>query len=750
MSNEVKFKGRIERCTYNTDDFKIYAVNVDKNIYPFIKFTKYGNATITGGLHYLGIDQVYEIIAEEQHTKYGYSYKVKNIRKERPKSENDIYIFLQEVLTKNQAAELWVHYPDIVDIILEDRTQDIDLSVLHGIGEKKFEIIKSKIIENYALYDLIVEFKNVFTITMLRRIYDKYPSITKLKNKLREEPYKCLCGISGIGFVKADNMLLQMESDKIIDFGYELKSSEQRCLAFIHHLLQKNEEEGNTKTDLRELRQRVIKQVGPCAHHYVKCLKHDSIYYNKETYDIAFKKTYDVECYIAKRIKEGLSTKRKWNISWNDYKAKGNYELTEQQLLALKLLCEENIVILNGYSGSGKSATAGRIIQMLEENGKTYKLFAPTGKAAKVLADYTGKPASTIHRGLGYIPPGYWSYGLDHQLNVDVLIIDEFSMTDAFLFENVLLALDFNKTKLLMIGDAAQIPSVACANLFHDFIQSGLIPKISLTKIFRYTDGGLMKVATDVRNGISYLKNINEKKTVFGTNKDYIYIEETNDKIADTARTLYTKILEKGYKPEDIQVLTAYNKGSCGSIVLNNEIQKVANDNLNNEAANKLKIGETTFYINDIVIQKINNYKATIYYGKNTKFSFDEEIDEFTFVPNGITGKIVDIIADKEKTVIINFDGVLVEYTIDDMRNVKLGYCISIHSSQGGSAKVIILLTPSSHTYMLNSNLIYVGLTRMKEICYHIGDKKTINYAVRKKANFQRNTFMQELLKQNK
>jgi exodeoxyribonuclease V alpha subunit len=737
-----KFNCIIERCTYDSPDYKVYSAYVDKKQYPEIKHNeKYGNVTIFGNLHHLCETQSYEVTAVEELNKYGYGYKVINIRMDQPKSEEDVYVFLQEILTFNQASELWKHYPDIIDRVITGNTDDIDLNKLKGIKEATFLKIKDKIIQNYALYDLVVEFGGILTISMLKKIYDEYPSIEMLKRKLREDPYKCLTRISGVGFIKADAILLELERTNKIKFPFDLKSSQQRCAACIEYFLIENQNNGNTKMDLRDLRKQVVKLVPTCSQHYVECLKNDYFYYNKETYDIALRKTYDTENYIAERIADANTYKRVWNIDYTKYRNVGDCSLSDEQVSALKCICENNIMILNGNAGSGKSMTSSAIIKMLDDNHKTFRLFAPTGRAAKVLSDYTQCPASTIHRGLGYRPPSDWGYNKECKLDCDVLIIDEFSMTDIFLFAHVIDALDFKKTKLIIIGDSAQLPSVGPGNLLHDFMNSNIIPTISLSKIFRYADGGLMKVATDVRNMKPYLNGIKEKCTVFGNAKDYSFIQSANERIVNDTVSLYRKLI-KNHKPEDILVLSAYNKGEYGTIVLNKHLQKLANPNISKSSIS-MQIGETTFYKDDIVIQTVNNYKAIVYI--DNQFTYGDDA-ETTFIPNGMIGKIKLI---SLQFAVIDYDGIEVIYKKSDMQSVMLGYAISIHKSQGGSADTVVLLTPSSHSYMLNSNLIYVGLTRMKKNLYHLGDSNAINRSVKKKENLARNTFMCHFLKKN-
>lgn len=737
-----KFNCTIERCTYDSPDYKVYSAYVDKKQYPEIKHNeKYGNVTIFGNLHHLCETQSYEVTAVEELNKYGYGYKVVNIRMDQPKSEEDVYVFLQEILTFKQASELWKNYPDIIDRVVSGNTDDIDLNKLKGIKEATFIKIKDKIIQNYALYDLVVEFGGILTISMLKKIYDEYPSIEMLKRKLREDPYKCLTRISGVGFIKADAILLELERTNKIKFPFDLKSSQQRCAACIEYFLIENQNNGNTKMDLRDLRKQVVKLVPTCSQHYVECLKNDYFYYNKETYDIALRKTYDTENYIAERIADANTYKRVWNIDYTKYRNAGDCSLSDEQVSALKCICENNIMILNGNAGSGKSMTSSAIIKMLDDNHKTFRLFAPTGRAAKVLSDYTQCPASTIHRGLGYRPPSDWGYNKECKLDCDVLIIDEFSMTDIFLFVHVIDALDFKKTKLIIIGDSAQLPSVGPGNLLHDFMNSNIIPTISLSKIFRYADGGLMKVATDVRNMKPYLNGIKEKCTVFGNAKDYSFIQSANERIVNDTVSLYRKLI-KNHKPEDILVLSAYNKGEYGTIVLNKHLQKLANPNISKSSIS-MQIGETTFYKDDIIIQTVNNYKAIVYI--DNQFTYGDDA-ETTFIPNGMIGKIKLI---SLQFAVIDYDGIEVIYKKSDMQSVMLGYAISIHKSQGGSADTVVLLTPSSHSYMLNSNLIYVGLTRMKKNLYHLGDSNAINRSVKKKENLARNTFMCHFLKKN-
>ena len=747
---EVLFKGRIVRQTYDGGDYKIYAVDVDKNAYPEIQLNKYDNVTILGEIHELGIGIEYEIKAVEQTTKYGYGYKVLNIKRNKPTSASDMFIFLEEILTPNQAETLYRVYPNIVDKVMNNDLDDIDLNKLHGIKEYTFNVIKNKIVENFCLAELVSEFQGLLSLPMLKKLYEKYTSITMIKKKLKEDPYKCLCGLARVGFITADSILLELEKiskekvnsgkPAVIEFETELKTSNHRCLSCMLYLLEKNEEEGHTLMTITDLRNQCSKLVPACSHHFVDCMKHESIYYNKDLMVVSLKRTYEIEKYIAEKIIAGLTNiKNRWDFDYKKYHIVNGCELSEEQLEIVKNVCNYNVCILNGAGGTGKSFSTQAVINMLKDNNKSFRLFSPTGKAAKVLSEYTNEHATTIHRGLGYMPPDSWTFGVDHQLDCDVLIIDEFSMTDIFLFKRILDAINFDRTKLLMIGDNAQLPSVSCGNLLHDFMQFNIIPSATLTKVFRYGEGGLMKVATDVRFCKEYLTGINEQLTWFGANKDYAFINVGSNIMVKNAVALYGKLLSQGYKVEDIQVLTSYKKGDVGTGVINNAIQKVANPNYGSLEC--MKIGDTVYFKGDLVIQNVNNYHAELFIDDGW---FDDDINE-TFIANGETGVVKEVF---QNYLLIDFDGVVVKYYRADMQMVGLGYCITIHKSQGSSIKVVILLTPQAHTYMLNSNLVYVGLTRMKEKCFHLGNVDTVNIAVKKKANFTRNTFMQNLLKE--
>lgn len=732
---QYRFKGRVVKSIYKSDSFSVYAMDVDKFQYPDIKQNKYGNVGISGELHDLITDVEYEVEATESDTKYGVSYKVVKIKRDEPTSVEETYLFLKEILTENQAYTLVTQYPDIIAIVKENRLNEIDVSKLKGIGEKSLEKIKNKIIENFYLMDLVTEFGNILSLSMLKKIYDKYSSVEKLKEKLRTEPYTSLTRISGIGFKKADDIVLSLQKEKVIDFECkDIRTSPDRCLSCMLYLLEENESNGHTRMSLPELRLQCIKTVPECADHFVDVVKNDAIYYSKETMDVALKKTYEDEQYIANEMKHGLSVSRVWDFDWKQYQNKGEYDLSDEQIELLHAVCENNIVILTGGAGMGKSASTKMLIQMLIDNKKSYVLAAPTGKSAKVLKDFSKTDAKTIHRALAFNPKTGWGYNKDCKLGCDVLLIDEVSMVSIELMTHIIDAVDFNKTKLVMIGDHNQLPSVQCGNLLFDFLASKIIPVVRLTKVFRYGSGGILTAATDIIRGNQYIPNNDNKVISIGNDGGYTFIKSDDSSIIKEAVSLYKKLItDGGYKPEEIAVLTAYNKGDYGAIILNQHLQKIANKNYGSEK--NMKYGSTIYYLDDIIMQRVNNYSMEVY----------GEDEEDAFIANGECSKVSLF---EKNYMVSDFDDMRIKYYKEDLSNISLSYSYTIHKSQGSTIKVTIIISPRSHIYMLSSNLLYVAVTRSSDKCFHFGLPSTINMAMKKKENFNRMTFMQEFLKE--
>jgi exodeoxyribonuclease V alpha subunit len=749
----VEFECEVEKVVYKSDNFKVYGVKVDKEKYPQIKHNAYNNVSIVGDLHDLALEVVYKVKAYEDFSKGKMSYKVVNIKRDVPTSTATTKAFLKEILTEQQADTLLEVYPDILDRVMSNNLSDIDLNLTKGIKEKTFEKIQKRIIENFALVDVIEQFGGYVTMTMLKKLNEKYTSIEQLKSKFSQEPYDCLCEISGVGFKTADTIILSMNENKENDenikiyFDFDILTSKQRGKACVDYILKQNEANGNTRMDIVTLREEYEGLVPECGDHFVDIIKtSNSIIYDALTKMVSLVVTWNAEKYIANKIKQAMNDiTNVWEgIDVRKYAFDGKINLTEEQIKGLDALVTQNMFILTAGAGMGKTATTKSMIDLLKDNRKTFTLMSPTGRASKILSEYTQEEASTIHRGLGFRPPNKWLHGEDLPLHSDVVIVDEFSMVDIFLFEKLLKAIDFNKTKLIMIGDMYQLSSVSAGNCLHDLINSNVVPIVRLSKVFRYGVGGQMTVATDVRNSKVFMKSNMEKTMILGEDQSYIAIPCDKQSMLRNVETIYTKLIkEKKYNPIDVCILSGYNKGELGTYEINKLIRPIANDITTKE---HYQVGENVYYMDDLVLQTVNNYKAEIYNFEESKDDTKENFNKNPqiLIANGEIGKIIAILKDG---FVIDFDGKFIKYNNEQILGLKLAYSISIHKMQGSSCKVVILLTPSSHTYMTTSNLMYVGVTRATDRVIHLCNPKSVNIGIRKKDNYERETNLKYFLR---
>lgn len=751
MTDIQKFKFIPTYAVYEgASDFRIYGGKVDLSKYPNVIVNKYSGVTIVGEMPPLTLGKEYEVAGEyKNNPKFGGQYEVQYVSRDMPTDENDIVKFLTEVLTKNQAETLYAVYPNILELVVNGRADEVDLSKTKGIKEKAFIKIIDNIMDNFALVDIITKYGGYgITMTMLKRIAKRYKKqLDRLEEFLYNEPYKTLCGVAGIGFKKADAMILSfpkhlVKSENIIE-------SEDRMISCIHYILTENENNGSTYLDIMELRNQCRELVPQAIGKFVDVMKEADNYglhFDKNHKTVARKITYQAEEYIADFIADALNPSNKKepeDVNYEEYRTLGNMSLTDEQISILPTVNENNLVLLSGVAGSGKSSTMLALVSMLKHLNKSYLLLTPTGKSSTVLATATNEEASTIHRGLG-VKRGFngnmeFEHNKYNKLLTDYIIVDEVSMVDVFLFQSLLEAVDVTKTKILLVQDPEQIPSVRCGNVSQVLLNNPHIPKVNLTKIFRYDEGGLYNVATKIRKGENFLKGLDISNIhTFGEAKDYSLLNLPQETIVSKVVDFY-ETMSKKHGIEDIALMTHHNKGDYGTVALNKLIQDRINPPLNSP---HIVNGNRIFVKGDKVIQIKNNYQP------NNLDNPDAE-NPFEVIPiyNGNTGIITEVNTE-DKTLIVDFGFTKVEYTVSDLRELDLGYAISIHKMQGSSSKVTIVLTPDSHIFFIDRNLLYTALTRTEKTCYHFASKKLIASAVKKSANRERETFLPILLRE--
>lgn len=720
----IRVEGYIGKKIFDKDDFKIYAFYpTNETIGNVSVHPKYKNISISGVLPNLLEGVKYRVGLEVSDGKYSNSYKVVEFANDEPKDDKYKHKLLETVVTPKQYKTLIEAYPNIVDMIINN--EDIDVDKLKGIGDKTLSKIKDKVQNDYVLVDLVGKYHDLgMTMNGMKKLYDTYKSVELIDEKMKENPYNTITKLAGLGFKKTDVFLLKK-------YPY-LIDSKDRCLACVNYLVKENENNGNTWISMPNLYRQTVENVPEAINHFYDVLKEPSLYYNPESNRVALFKTYKCERDVSEMLLYFNSKHDKYNIDYSKYTHVDGFELSEEQRQILKNVCENNLNLLIGWAGTGKTFSTKALINMFEDNNISYVLMSPTGKSSKVLSENTGRNATTIHRGLGYSPRCGFTYNAKNKLEADVVIIDEYSMIDVFLLKSLLSAIK-NTAKIIFIGDDAQLPSVSAGNISTDMLESEVIPVSALTQVFRYKGKGLSYVATQTREGNYYFEN-NGKIQVFGVDKDYIFVNANKLEVIPSLQTLYQKLLNKGASINDIVILTSYNKGEFGTNKINKIIQEMVNPSsvLTEEVTIKIKEEDVTFRENDRVMQVKNNYEVKTQSGRPFQ------------VMNGDVGTIKSI---QDDEIIIDFDDELCIYTKEQLKQLLLAYSISIHKSQGMSIPYAILITPEAHTFFLNKNLLYVAITRARKLVYHIGTTALVRKSLRKSENKKRDTFLCEMLR---
>ena len=544
---------------------------------------------------------------------------------------------------------------------------------------------------NYAPYGIkLAEHKN-----KLDRHYDG--DLKRFRDELQANPYHVLVDICRMSFTYADNIIIRCHHAK--------PDAYCRCQYAVYAVLQKNEMEGNTRMTDAKLAEGVFDIANEVMGHIVNVVKDDPlIHYEPSRHLVAFEQTYKDELLIADHIKErvrhGLSMVQH---DLQKYRKNDNVNLTDEQMLALNVVLNNDVCMLNGPAGSGKSQTTKAILDMLDDLGKSYVCLTPTGISSKVMRSYTGRPASTIHMFLMNV----WK--------PDYVVIDESSMVSVHLLAVLLSQIGY-EPKLVFIADNAQLASIQCGSLVQNMIDSGLIPRVELTKIFRYNSSGIVTMATDIRQGSCV--------HLTADFPDYLFVsEDKNDPIGQAVEQ-YDQLIADGYSIDDIVVLCPFNK-RVGADAINAAISAKYNPNEPVSENSVIKLGDKVWNCK-------NNYHVD---GKDD------------MIANGDVGYLRSIeynYTTKTNTVMVEFaDGIK---NVGSLSVLKQAYAMSTHKSQGSSAKAIIVLIDPMHGFMLSRNLLYTAVTRARERLGGIGDADTIRRGIKVEENTQRKTWLKEML----
>lgn len=711
-----------------------------------ITLNKYGNFTISGDLPYLKKGEDYTLdLTEVVHPKYGKQYIVSNVKDYELTTNLEELTVEQskEILTKfttdTQANTLLSQYPNFISLVINGKTDEIDINKLRNIKEYRLNCYIKEINTRFKYYYILIHHKNYdLTIKECQTLDDYYGNIEEIDKNIEANPYAVMIDIINRNFLHVDRLLMKIRP--------ELKESFDRIEHIALYILNLNEEDNNTYMDANTM-------AGFCAEIDKDCIKHikhvceesDKIWYNDTNKHIAKMDTYIAESTIAIYFSKLLKDDKEiWNFDWKKYTKIKDGILTNEQSELLHVVCENRVVILNAGAGRGKTSAMMALVNMLEDNGKSYSLFAPTGRAAKRLSEQTHRKASTVHKGCA-------SAQTDGGIESDVIICDEWSMYGLEHMMMLIKACTNPDVRFVFSGDIHQLPSIALGCVMRDFIDSGVVPTITLTVTFRYKEGGLSAIVDDVYNKklLNTQLDFKDNKCVLGENKDYTFIKFNGniDQIIDT----YMGKINQGIKPIDIALITPWNVKEFGTYNINNLIQSAINPARKNENTiiRRYSAGTITFRQGDIIMNIKNNYKVPTYEGyKQMQEETGENdlnlINNFVGVFNGDIGKVLEITDDE--IMIAQFDENMVVFNTDDCINLVLGYAGTIHKYQGSQCPHVIMLTLKAHEKSYNNNLLYTGLSRASTETTHIADLNVVNNCIGIDGNENRETQLKDFL----
>jgi len=712
-------KGIIEKIVYrnNENGYIIAKISLEKPV--LVKTGKEDKlTTIVGNMASVNIGEDYELKGEwVNNSKYGWQFNFKDYQLILPTSLLGLKRYLSSGLIKgvgpSTADRIVKYFGDKTLEVLENDLQR--LTEVEGIAEKRMEII-SKSWEQQKEIKRVMIFLQSYQITTgyAVKIYKTYGN-TAIE-KLKENPYQLVDDVFGIGFKIADriaqNLGIEPASPARIKAGikYILNelTNQGHCYGIINEIIDKSSE-------LLEVEKLLVeKTLDVLKNNQEIILQEDRVwlpfYYFAELG--VSKKLIELVRFPQQLINLDVPKKIKY------LEKKHDISFAEEQKEAIGKVLLNRVLVLTGGPGTGKTTTVLGLIELFEELKLKIILAAPTGRAAKKLSETTGRKAKTIHRLLEYSPKrGIFTKNSENPIKAEVIILDEVSMIDILLMNNLLKAV-LPGSILILIGDVDQLPSVGPGNLLKDIIDSETIPVVRLTKIFRQDRRSLIIVNAHRVNEGKYPVIKGERE------RDFYFIEEEDPQLAaQKIINLCTVRLPSKYKidpVDDIQVLSPMYKGEVGADNLNYCLREALN-----LKGKEIKYGNHSFRVNDKVMQIKNNYDKEVF--------------------NGDIGRIENI-EEEEHILEVNFYGRRVSYEFSELNELVLAYAITVHKSQGSEYRIVVIPVMTQHYLLLQRNLLYTGITRAKDMVILIGTKKALWIAIKNNKTFHRNTSLKERL----
>jgi len=620
------------------------------------------------------------------------------------------------VTAKRIVAKFGAQALDIIE------TSPDELLAVPGLGAKTLAIIKSAWSDQSDVRNIMVFLQgHGISPTYATRIFKKYQdqSIAIVERN----PFQLATDIWGIGFKSADRIAQNMG----------IAEDDQRRLeaGLVYVLNQAVETGGNVYLTRDELVRESALVLGP---HEIDSALEALLVSGKlisETIQMAgateigiyTPELYAAENALAKRMLELLSKPlhgRRSEAVESSTDASGP-SLSDEQRAAVTLALSSRALAITGGPGVGKTTTTKAIVKAFKDDGKTVLLASPTGRAAKRLSEVTGFAATTVHRLLAFDPQkGAFQRNAESPIECDVLLIDESSMLDTMLTSSLLNAVP-DSSQVIFVGDVDQLPSVGPGNVLRDIINSGVVPVARLTRVFRQAAQSLIiSGAHEINAGkMPYLASPREP------NADFIFIEEDDAELVarKIVAIVTTSLVKRGFGVNEVQVLAPMQRGSAGSIFLNEQLQDAINPGSEQKA--ELRRGSRLFRMGDRIMQLRNNYDKQIY--------------------NGDIGWVTEVDA-ADTAIKAIFDNKEVCYENSELDELSLAYSLSIHKSQGSEFPAVVIALHTQHYTLLQRNLIYTALTRARRMAVLVGSKKALAMAIKNDKQATRRTRLKQRL----
>ena len=723
MKEIVEIVGSIERERYRNGDFCIATMRVSEVRQGVLKRANDGNVIFKGDMRMIPQKEYIIRGRYEDNKKFGPQYQFLSNKLKNPIEDMSAEEFRQ-FLTDLSPYGVRINkaYEDARKIFEEHNLEA--LTKIDGIGNVRAKELLDKYDSQRDYSPVYVEFaKYGFSTKVAKRAIDYYSSIDTPIERLKKNPYD-LMEIPGLGFKKID--------DKCLEHGIA-ENDPRRIKAFLVDYFEQLEMDSKSWIPVAQLKAYLRNEIFNCdiAETFKKLNadKNFVIFEREDEKRIALRTIYEMEKKVAEellRIKNGSSDVELQDVDKviGDIEKEQGWSYSTEQRDAVDTMLKENVVILRGPGGVGKTTTLNAVIKVLRHNNISVATCALAGKAAENLTQVTGLRGQTIHRLLGIGSPFELK---DQGLEYDVVILDELSMVNISLFSELVRTIPTG-AKLIMVGDSAQLDSIGIG-VMRDAIASGTIPVITLNKIHRQAQESAIIThslafrAGNLPDGLSVKANWH----MMGKRRDLGYVFEDDEKnlLGDACKIF--KYALKQYDVKDIQIVSQTTR-NC--LMLNKAAQQIANPQKDQDyyVVYEGKEYEYTLRVGDKVINTRNNYRTPD----------ADRSSAFLPIFNGNTGTIESIDLEKGNKgeeslrMIINFDGIgRVVIDSGTVTNIQLGYAITVHKSQGSTIPCVIVALPFQ--YVLNTReLLYTAITRASKVCYLVTSMKTLRSTVKK------------------